>query len=216
MAFTGFPPALFDFYAGLEADNSRAYWQANKQVYETSVRAPMEELAAALEEEFGPAHHYRPHRDLRFTKDKRPYQEYAAFSVGDGSGGGYYLSVGAEGLHVGGGYWKPGRDQLECWRQAVDDPAIAAGLEKLLDRLRRAEFPLQSEHALKTVPRGYDRDHPRGDLLRRLSLTVGRKYELGDWLHEPGSLDVIREGWRHLREWGSWLREHVGPSREQG
>jgi uncharacterized protein (TIGR02453 family) len=214
MTFSGFPPELFDFYAGLEADNSRVYWQSHKHTYEMSVQAPMEELASALEDEFGQAHLYRPHRDLRFTKDKRPYQEYAAFSVDDGSGGGYYLSISTEGLHLGGGYWKPARDQLERWRRAVDDPPKAGDLESLLRRLDKAGFPLQSEMALKTVPRGYDRDHPRGDLLRRTSLTVGRRYEAGPELQTPGILTTIREGWRHLREWGNWLRDNVGPSGE--
>ena len=53
MAFTGFPPELFAFYAGLEADNSKAYWEANRATYESAVKAPMTELAAALEERIG-------------------------------------------------------------------------------------------------------------------------------------------------------------------
>jgi uncharacterized protein (TIGR02453 family) len=215
MAFSGFPPELFVFYEGLEADNSRAYWQANKQVYDTAVQAPMEELAGALAREFGAAHLYRPYRDLRFTPDKRPYKEYAAMSVGDSAGGGYYLSIGADGVYVGGGYWRPARDQLQRWRQVVDDPATAGDLQKLLGRLRKAGFPLESEGGLKTVPRGYDKNHPRADLLRRTDLIIGRRYDPEAWMHESGALRMIRRAWRQVRTWGDWLREHVGPSQEQ-
>jgi len=215
MSFSGFPPDLVEFYVGLEADNSRAYWQAHKTVYETAVRAPLEALAAELEDEFGAAHIYRPYRDIRFSADKRPYKENAAMSVSDNAGGGYYLSVSADGLFLGGGYWRPSRDQLQRWREAVDDAHTADKLERLLDRLGKAGYPLQTEEALKTVPRGFPRDHPRADLLRRTSLTVGRHHEPGQWMHEPALLDRVREGWRQVRRWGEWLTEHVGPAREE-
>jgi uncharacterized protein (TIGR02453 family) len=214
MTFTGFPPALFEFYAGLEADNSKAYWQTHKDVYETVVRATMEELAAELEEEFGQVHMYRPYRDLRFSADKRPYKENASFSVHGWEGGGYYLQIGPEGLYLGGGAWQPARDQLERWREAVDDSSVASGLEKLLESLKEAGYPL-SEYGLKTVPRGYDRDHPRADLLKRTSLIVGHLYKSAKWLQQPKALEVIRKGWGHTREWGNWLHEHVGPSQEE-
>ena len=45
MAFKGWPPEALTFYEGLEADNSKAYWNANREIYEQAVRAPMEALA---------------------------------------------------------------------------------------------------------------------------------------------------------------------------
>ena len=44
MAFTGWPTAALEFYEGLEADNSKTYWQEHKATYERDVKAPMEEL----------------------------------------------------------------------------------------------------------------------------------------------------------------------------
>jgi uncharacterized protein (DUF2461 family) len=75
-AFTGFPLAALDFYDDLEMDNTKAFWTAHKDVYETAVRAPMAALVAALEPEFGPAKVYRPYRDVRFAKDKTPYKTH--------------------------------------------------------------------------------------------------------------------------------------------
>ena len=60
MAFRGWPAEALEFFEGLEADNSKSYWQRNnKAVYESVVRAPMEELLAELapawgEPRFGP------------------------------------------------------------------------------------------------------------------------------------------------------------------
>ena len=72
MAFTGFPAEAFAFYEALTADNSRAFWLANKATYTACVRAPMDEMLASLAE-FGPFHVFRPNKDVRFSKDKTPY-----------------------------------------------------------------------------------------------------------------------------------------------
>ena len=53
MSFAGFPAAAFDFYVGLAADNSKAYWTARRDVYENSVRAPLAALLGGLAGDFG-------------------------------------------------------------------------------------------------------------------------------------------------------------------
>lgn len=85
-SFAGFGPDLVELYEGLAADNSRGYWQTHKQVYDTQVRGPLEALAADLAPVFGDAKIFRPNRDVRFSPDKRPYQEHASMAVSPGSG----------------------------------------------------------------------------------------------------------------------------------
>ena len=70
--FTGFPEEALAFYDGLEADNSRTYWNDHRDTYETAVKGPMLAMLAALEPEFGAAKLFRPYRDVRFSKDKSP------------------------------------------------------------------------------------------------------------------------------------------------
>jgi len=70
MPFHGWTDAVLDFYEGLEVDNSRAYWQSHKKVYDEEVRGPMEALLAEPCDEFGDAKMFRPHRDIRFSADK--------------------------------------------------------------------------------------------------------------------------------------------------
>src|SRR3954449_7892910 len=74
VAFSGFPREAFEFYEQLEADNSKSFWQAHKDVYERACRAPMESLFADLEPQCGPAKIFRPYRDVRFSADKSPYK----------------------------------------------------------------------------------------------------------------------------------------------
>jgi uncharacterized protein (DUF2461 family) len=93
MSFQGWPEEALDFYDGLEVDNSKAYWLAHKEIYETCVLAPMAELLAELEPQHGETKIYRPYRDVRFSKDKSPYKTAIAAHAGDG-----YIQLSAAGL----------------------------------------------------------------------------------------------------------------------
>ncbi len=70
MTFSGFPKEALDFYDDLELDNTKSFWAAHKETYESAVKAPMVALCEALEKEFGPAKVFRPYRDVRFAKEK--------------------------------------------------------------------------------------------------------------------------------------------------
>ena len=74
--FRGFPVEALDFYDDLEMDNTKSFWTAHKDVYDTAVKAPMTALVAALEPEFGRAKVFRPYRDVRFAKDKTPFKTH--------------------------------------------------------------------------------------------------------------------------------------------
>ncbi len=214
--FTGFGEGALDFYEGLAADNSRAYWRAHAETYRREVADPLAALAAALEPEFGAIKVFRPYRDVRFSADKRPYAEHASLAALAGETkpvvGGLYLALSPTGLFVAGGYHRPARDQLERFRRLQDDAASAADLDGTLGDLAARGFPLDDDAPLKSAPRGWSRDHPRIDLLRRTGLTVSHTHEPGPWLFEARCLDVVVEGWQAARLWNTWLDAHVGPS----
>ena len=102
MAFKGWPVEAVEFYEGLEADNTKTYWQEHKSVYERCVKAPMEELLAELADDFGTGRVFRPYRDVRFSKDKTPYKVSCAAHLPGG-----YISFSADELFVGSGLYMP-------------------------------------------------------------------------------------------------------------
>ncbi len=215
MAFTGFPERLLDFYEGLEADNSKAYWQNHRGVYDEAVATPLRALLDALEPEFGDAGQlkvFRPYRDVRFSKDKTPYKTAAAAVLGDHAHGGLYLQVSARGLMVAGGSHVMTTDQARRLRAAVAADRSGAALVRLLDDLRGAGFHVEAER-LKRVPKEFPPDHPRAGLLTLKTLTAVQEHEPHEWLHTPEAAQVVAEGWRRLRPLIGWLREHVGASR---
>ncbi|HVE62631.1 MAG TPA: DUF2461 domain-containing protein [Mycobacteriales bacterium] len=211
MTFTGWPRSAIPFFEGLEADNSRDYWQAHKSVYDGDVRAPIEALTADLAAEFGPAVLFRPYRDVRFSADKSPYKTQVAAVLGDTGDGAYYLQLSADGLMTGAGLHVMTPDQVARLRAAIDEERSGAALESIVARLRDTGFE-QGGDSLKTAPRGVGKDHPRIGLLRYRSCFVLRHHRPAGWLHTAKARDVVREDWLAARPLVDWLHEHVGPS----
>jgi uncharacterized protein (TIGR02453 family) len=204
--FRGFGEAVVEFYDGLAADNSKAYWTDQRAVYERDVREPMQALLAALEPEFGPGKIFRPYRDVRFSRDKTPYKTHCGATAGA-----FYVQVGADGLMAAGGYYRMAPDQVTRFRTAVDDERRGTDLEKRLAALRVDGFTIAGE-ALRTRPKGFAADHPRIELLRYKGIYGWRGWPPDDVLHEPGALERVAAAWRALRPLTEWLTDHVGPS----
>jgi uncharacterized protein (TIGR02453 family) len=210
MKFDGWPEAGLDWLEDIVDHNERAWFVAHKATYERSVRGPLEALLADVAAEFGPAKVFRPHRDVRFAKDKRPYKENVAGVINGARGGGWYVALAADGLTVASGWYWMSADQLQRYRAAVDAPA-GQGLETAAARLRGAGFEVGGE-SLKTAPRGWPRDHPRIDLLRLKGVTVGRRFPPAKWFSTPRAEQEVLKAWRRAAPVNDWLAEHVGPA----
>lgn len=214
MSFTGFPERALEFYEGLLADNSKAYWADHKAVYDAAVKAPMQALLDELGPEFGEAKMFRPYRDVRFSKDKTPYKTAAAAAIGDDVHGGLYLQLSADGLMVAGGAHGLITDQTRRLRSAAAADRSGRALVAVLDALRDAGFTIEGER-LKRVPAEFGDDHPRRELLTLKTLFAFTAHEPGEWLHTPQVREVVAEDWRRLAPLNAWLAEHVGATRAE-
>jgi uncharacterized protein (TIGR02453 family) len=207
--FDGWPQDALDFYVGLEADNSKAYWTAHRPVYESHVLGPMTDLLDELGPVYGEAKIFRPYRDLRFSKDKSPYKTAIAAMIGDG-----YIELSARGLAAGSGMYEMASDQLERYRQAVADDKSGAQLERLADAIRRQGIDVRAEDTLKKAPRGYPADHPRLDLLRYKGLMAWKKWPVEPWLGTAAARDRVAAFFTAAQPLSDWLSANVGPSAE--
>ena len=209
--FRGWPVEAIEFYEGLEADNSKAYWLAHKSTYDGSVRAPTLALLEALEPEFGAGSIFRPYRDVRFSHDKSPYKTHLGAAVGELRGSVYYVQLSSAGLLAAAGMHGPAPDQIARFREAVVDAAAGADLERIVAEVDAAGYDVGGE-ALKTAPRGYDKDHPSIRLLRHKGLYASKTWAPAKWLGTPKALDRVVDTWRGLRALNDWLDKHVGPA----
>jgi len=178
-----FRPALFRFLRDLAANNERAWFQAHKGEYEDSVRGPAREFVAAcapLFERLSPhvvadprpvgGSLFRIHRDVRFSKDKRPYKTFAGIQFRHAEGRdahapGYYLHLEPGNVFAGLGIWHPDAATARRLRAAIADDAEGW---KRATRGKRfgARFELAGD-SLQRPPAGFDREHPLIEDLKR-------------------------------------------------
>lgn len=179
--FDGFPKEGIQFLKALKKNNNRPWFEKHKEEYERYLKLPMQSLIVALQPHFArfapefelhPRHSmFRIYRDIRFSKDKRPYKMHvAAHFVLRGKlkgveGSGYYLHIEPGEVFVGAGIYMPDGDQLKKIRKA-----IALNAEEFLSIVEKRKFKkkfgkLEGEK-LQRVPVGYDANHPMADWLR--------------------------------------------------
>jgi uncharacterized protein (TIGR02453 family) len=207
-AFTGFEPALFDFFEALAANQTRDWFLAHKTAYERHVRAPMAAFVEGLAFAFA-AHDipltgsaerslFRLNRDVRFSKDKRPYKtNVAALLTRDGTKQGkgvFYISLGGhhEGVDrsgmVGAGFYAPEPVDLAALRTA-----IAAAPERWLaveEALAEAGLACARDNALARLPKGFEgyAGSPVADALKLKGLHVWTEIP-PERLYDPELID---------------------------
>jgi uncharacterized protein (TIGR02453 family) len=213
-SFEGFGLDVRDWFAGLEADNSREYFHAHREFYEESIRDQMEALLEELSGRFGgEVKMFRQHRDIRFARDKSPYKTntYGVLYGTELAARGLYASIYANGLVAGSGYYMMARDQLERYRERVADDRVGPELAELVAAAEREGLELWGE-SLQTAPRGYAKDHERIELLRRKSLTLGATLRFGRGIGRSGGLEFVSRTWLAAAPVTGWLDCHVGAS----
>jgi uncharacterized protein (TIGR02453 family) len=210
-AFTGFPRATFTWFAGLEADNSKAWFAARRDTYDNAVRGELEALLEELADELGGrVKLFRQHRDTRFSKDKSPYKTRTYGAI-DGR---LYAEVASAGLFAGTGIYGFAPDQLERFRAAVADEETGTEIEAIVGALDAAGVETFGE-ALKVAPRGYPRDHPRAPLLRHKMLIAGARLApdpATGAISRTAALTHAQDTWTACAPMNAWLDVHVGPS----
>ena len=123
-----------NFFKGLAAHNDRDWFQDHKKTYEKEVKKPFQQLVSDLlsatrSKALVKDCVFRINRDIRFSKDKSPYQLHVSAVISDGGRKdmqipGLYLQLSAVELHIGGGMYMPEKDNLLKIRKAIiADPA---------------------------------------------------------------------------------------------
>ncbi len=206
------PPEALEFLRELEDDNDRDWFKANRARYDAHLVEPARKLAASLAH-LGEPRFFRPYNDTRFHA-RPPIKEQLGVAIGYGEAGGYYFELSLDGLLVGAGLHHPAADQLDRFRQAIDDGRRAKGFENAVSSAADAGLELIAPE-LKRAPRGYPIDHPRIDRLRLKHITLYRRHPLERWLHQKACAERVRTELEAAQPLVRWLREHVGRSQRQ-
>ena len=187
-----FRPELFRFLEELRANNDRDWFAAHKARYERDVRDP---LLAFVRDVAGPlagisrqvvadprpvgGSLFRIYRDTRFAKDKSPYKTHAAVQFRHRAGKdvhapGFYLHLEPGAVFAGAGLWRPEPSALLAVRTAIAKKP-ADWTRAVGGAAFRRACALEGEMA-KRPPRGFDREHPRVDDIRRKDFVAIRRF----------------------------------------
>jgi len=184
------PKGALTFFAGLEKNNNKPWFEQHRDDYHEHVLEPLKTLVlglgAALSKKL-PGLRYEPrvngsifriYRNARFSKDKRPYKTHAGAFLWVGPAGrlacpGVYFHLEAKTVMLGSGVYMFERDYLDAYRKYV--AAKGAVLARAIAKAEKAGFAMGGE-ALKRAPAPYPRDHKHADLLRMKGLHVGKTY----------------------------------------
>jgi uncharacterized protein (TIGR02453 family) len=179
------------FLARLAANNRRDWFADHKEEYDSALKAPALLLLDQVAHDLGRLSGqqlkpklFRPHRDVRFSKDKTPYHTHLhmLWTIASGTGQipgqtpgqtpGLFLGISPDYVRLGGGIMGFDKAGLTGWRNAVDG-AFGDEMRGMLDTLAAQGFE-PPEPELKRVPALFDKDHRHGNLLRRKGLAVWR------------------------------------------
>lgn len=178
--------STLDFLKKLKKNNNREWFAANKHLYEdakTDYEIFVYELIQEIAE-FDPSvaglrpedSMFRIYRDVRFSKDKSPYKTAFGAVIQEGgrkSGiGGYYFHLQPGNSFSAGGFFMPDPAKLLKIRRAV-----AENYKEFTRILKAKDFvkyfkTLSEEDKLKTVPKGFAKEHPAAELLKLKSYLV--------------------------------------------
>jgi uncharacterized protein (TIGR02453 family) len=212
--FIGFSPAAFDFYEGLEADNTKTYWLDHKVTFDVHVKGALQALLDTFPAAYQPWHVFRPNRDVRFAKDKSPYKtQHGAVNETERSML-HYVQLSGAGVMAATGAYMLASDQIERFRFAVAHDVHGPALERTLNAIAKKGYRVEpgGEEPLKTTPRGYPKDHVRIERLRWKGCIAVVEILDEHAMTSPDVRETILAFWKAAAPLNVWLDTHVGPS----
>ena len=152
---------------------------------------------------------YRIYRDVRFSKDKTPYNPHFAGSfsrMGESLRGGYYLRIRPGESFLAGGFWQPNKEDLFRIRKELEysDTEIRAIINN--DTFRSVFGEKLEGDELKTAPRGFEKDHPSMDLIRKKGFVAVRKLSDKEILSKD-LIETVNDSFLALRPFFDYMSE---------
>lgn len=219
--FEGFPPEALRFFRGLKKNNDKSWFELHRRDYVKFVQYPAREFIVEMGDRLkrlspdvkaDPRVNkslFRIYRDTRFTRDKKPFKEHLGIWFWQGSGKrmrspGYYFHLEPEQLVLAVGSYAIPKDKLETYRKAVADDALGPELKRIVARMIKKGYGIGGQN-YKRVPRGYDKDHPRAELLKHNGIYVFTDVKPPEETHSRKLLDWSFKHYKAMAPMQEWV-----------
>ncbi|MEL6916521.1 MAG: DUF2461 domain-containing protein [Bacteroidota bacterium] len=194
-----------NFLKKLDKNNNREWFTEHKTEFknhEMDAKRFYESLMERLKDhdDIEKLKMFRIYRDVRFSKDKTPYKAHFAGSfsrAGARLRGGYYLRIKPDETFIATGFWEPNKEDLFRIRKEFE--LDASDIRKILDdkTFRDIWGELQGD-AVKTAPKGFDKEHPNIDLIKRKQFIFVRNFTDKEVL-SPNFMDELDHSFKLIR-----------------
>jgi uncharacterized protein (TIGR02453 family) len=226
--FNGFGEKAIPFLKALDFHQSREWFQENRDLFERDLREPFVDLVEALTERFAALglglrgdrkkSMFRITRDVRFSKDKRPYNQHlSAILSPDGtkmSQGVLFIYVGIDRCFAAVAWYQPSPELLQSMRRAI--AATPSQFRAMVRALKRNGLALDGEGSMKRLPRGFEQvsDADLGEAIRNRHFVVRHTIDPAG-IHSPDLVDELVEFTlraKPLLDWGRAIEQRLVPA----
>ena len=154
---------------GLAENQTKAWFEANRESYERELRGPCVMLIEQVAAEFATSElpltgdakrsMFRINRDVRFSKDKSPYKTHAGLvwmrpGFKKLSPGIVYLHIADDGCFAAAGFYGVERPELDAIRAAIRDDGDS--FKAALDHAKAGKLEFEASDAMARPPRGFE------------------------------------------------------------
>ncbi|MER3317365.1 MAG: DUF2461 domain-containing protein [Allomuricauda sp.] len=196
---------VFNFLSDLKKNNNKEWFEEHKpefKKYQSEVKTFLEAAKDNLNhhDEIEKTKMFRIYRDVRFSKDKTPYKSHFAgfFSrLGAHLRGGYYIHIKPGESFLGVGFFAPNKEDLFRIRKELEMDADEFREVINQNELKAIWGELRGDE-LKTAPKGFDKEHPDIDLIRKKQFMFVRNLTDKEVL-SPTFLDEVDKSYRAIR-----------------
>ncbi|WP_411767509.1 DUF2461 domain-containing protein [Winogradskyella sp. A3E31] len=208
------PKDTFVFLKALSKNNNRDWFNEHKKEFkaiEADVKNAYNQLASLLNahDRIEKVKIFRIYRDVRFSKNKLPYKTHfgGSFSrVKPELRGGYYLHIQPNNeSFIATGFWDPNKEDLFRIRKEfeMDDGEMRNILNNKTFKKTWGGFV---GDALKTAPKGFDKEHPAIDLIRRKQFIFTKPFTDKE-VEAPGFLETVNDDFKVIRPYFDYMSD---------
>ncbi|WP_458626637.1 DUF2461 domain-containing protein [Winogradskyella sp. PC D3.3] len=208
------PKETFTFFKKLEKNNDRDWFNDHKpefKVIEGKVKEAYNYLGELMSahDQIENIKMFRIYRDVRFSKNKLPYKTHFGGSFARKKPelrGGYYLHIQPnDESFIATGFWDPSKEELLRIRKEfeMDDSEMRAILNNQTFKTTWGGF---TGDELKTAPKGFDKEHPSIDLIRRKQFIFVKKYTDQEVLADD-FLNNVNQAFKNVRPFFNYMSD---------
>ncbi len=218
--FKGFPKEMMEFFVGIAQNNNKTWYEEHKGAFKEKVLKPIQDFILDLSSlllSIDPDFELRPevgktisriYRDIRFSKDKSPYNDHIWLKFGHPNANwadlpGFYFSISPRSYSFGMGYYQASKETMEAFRiRLVDEPKGFRNVTSFLNKT--SAFKVGGEKYKKLIKSGLPQDIE--DFYQRKNFWIERTIPINEKVFGRGILDDVWDGFAQLAEFYHYLK----------